>query len=233
MPIKDPEKRRQYDKVWCDSRRDEINAARRARYAALKQDDPEAYEARRARERAQANANIEYNRERQKRDHEKYREKRLATKRAYKKARLASDPEYKLNLYLRKRLNSALKKNSKRGSGVRLLGCSISEFKLKIESLWSEGMSWENYGKWHIDHRKPLIAFDLLDPLQLAAACHHTNLQPLWKTDNLRKGAKWVEPSLGDPATTRGEIGALAGSQEPTKLRSLNREHEPMRFTTQ
>ena len=229
MPITNPEARRQYDKVWRETRKEEINASRRFRYAALKQNDPESYEAKRARERAKekekAIANPERKREKYRRDMEKNREKRIKTKRAYDKSRLASDPVYKLNLYLRKRLNTALKLNSKRGSAVRLLGCSVADLKAKLESMWTVGMTWDNYGEWHIDHIKPLSAFDLLDPLQLPEACHFTNLQPLWKTDNLRKGSTSPEPSPDDPATTHVEIGALAGSQEPTKLRSKKREY--------
>jgi hypothetical protein len=53
-------------------------------------------------------------------------------------------------------------------------------------------MSWENYGKWHIDHIKPLSLFDLEDPEQLKQACHYTNLQPLWAEENIRKGNRYV-----------------------------------------
>ncbi len=35
----------------------------------------------------------------------------------------------------------------------------------------------------------------------------------------------WAEPSPDDPETTHVEIGALAGSQDPTKLRSKKREY--------
>ena len=58
-------------------------------------------------------------------------------------------------------------------------------------------MSWDNYGApqgqrgWHIDHIKPLAAFDLTDPEQCKQACHYTNLQPLWADENMRKGARF------------------------------------------
>ncbi len=59
-----------------------------------------------------------------------------------------------------------------------------------IESMFEPGMSWDNWGEWHIDHIRPLASFDLENAERLAEACHYTNLRPLWKVDNLRKGAK-------------------------------------------
>lgn len=59
-----------------------------------------------------------------------------------------------------------------------------------LEAKFSEGMTWQNYGTWHIDHIRPLASFDLTDPAQVRLACHFTNLQPLWGADNIRKGDK-------------------------------------------
>jgi hypothetical protein len=72
------------------------------------------------------------------------------------------------------------------------LGCSIEELKSHLESLFTPGMSWENYGKygWHIDHIVPISIFDLTNPEELRKACHYTNLQPLWWRDNIIKGAR-------------------------------------------
>ena len=97
----------------------------------------------------------------------------------------------KIGRNLRSRLNKAIKGNYKTGSAVRDLGCSIKELKKYLESKWQQGMSWDNYGEWHIDHIKPLNSFDLEDEEQLKEACHYTNLQPLWAKDNLKKGSKY------------------------------------------
>lgn len=50
------------------------------------------------------------------------------------------------------RLWNAIHNNYKTGSAIRDLGCSIPEFKKYIETKFQPGMSWGNYGKWHIDH---------------------------------------------------------------------------------
>lgn len=83
-----------------------------------------------------------------------------------------------------------LKNNQKTGSAVSDLGCSVSDFKQYLESKFQLGMNWENYGTfgWHIDHIKPLSSFDLTNRLQFLEACHFTNLQPLWASENRQKG---------------------------------------------
>ncbi|NCA30812.1 MAG: HNH endonuclease, partial [Chitinophagia bacterium] len=73
-----------------------------------------------------------------------------------------------------------------------LLGCSLQDFKLYIESLWTKGMNWNNYGKfgWHLDHIQPCASFDLTDPSQQKKCFHYSNIQPLWAKDNWSKGSR-------------------------------------------
>jgi len=97
---------------------------------------------------------------------------------------------YKLAKRLRSRLNIAIKTNYRAGSAVRDLGCTIEELKRYLESKFQGGMSWDNYGRngWHIDHIRPLSGYDLSNTEQVKEACHYSNLQPLWRQDNLSKG---------------------------------------------
>ena len=67
------------------------------------------------------------------------------------------------------------------------LGCTHQHFFVHIESTFEEGMNWENYGQWHLDHIKPISLFD--NPI-CAEAWHYTNYQALWASDNIRKGGK-------------------------------------------
>lgn len=125
-----------------------------------------------------------------------YREKRrqyqsLPQQRKAARERQASkrqvDLQFRLTGNLRSRLTQALKINQKTGSAIQDLGCSIEFLKQHLASQFQEGMSWQNYGEWHIDHKKPLAAFDLSDREQIIQACHYTNLQPMWAVDNIRK----------------------------------------------
>src|ERR1700684_3622792 len=61
-----------------------------------------------------------------------------------------------------------------------LLGCSVEKLKSYLAKNFEPGMTWSNWGDWHIDHIKPLPAFNLNDNEELEKACHYTNLQPLW-----------------------------------------------------
>ncbi len=125
---------------------------------------------------------------------DKNREKVRAYHNAYIKNRSKTDIQYKLGRSLRSRLWNSMQGTgiSKRGSAVKLLGCSLTVFKEHLESLFLPGMTWDNHGEWHIDHIKPLTAFDLTDTEQLKIVCHYTNMQPLWASDNISKGGAKV-----------------------------------------
>lgn len=108
--------------------------------------------------------------------------------RLYNRRRNASDIQFKLAARLRARIYAALKGETKSKKTLDLLGCSVEYFVYHLESKFTDGMTWEKIPLWHIDHIKPISSFDLTDPEQLAQACHYTNLQPLWASENIRKG---------------------------------------------
>jgi hypothetical protein len=110
----------------------------------------------------------------------------------YKRKRRAEDPLFKLAHVLRCRILSAI--NSQAGekavSSTELLGSSVQHVRDHLESQFTEGMTWENHGEWHIDHIKPCAKFNLQDPEEQKKCFHWNNLQPLWAKDNLSKGAR-------------------------------------------
>lgn len=152
---------------------------------------------------------------------ESYKKRKVITNRLWKernrerireKERLLkkSNVNLKLQITLRGRVYNFLRRKgvqkSKSGSTVSDLGCSVYELKIHLEKQFTDGMSWENHGEWHIDHIRPLSSFDLTDRKQFLQACHYTNLQPLWAKDNLSKGKKYVEQENKKPVQKMGEI---------------------------
>lgn len=71
------------------------------------------------------------------------------------------------------------------------LGYTKTDFVSRIESQFSEGMNWGNYGDWQVDHIKPVSAFVKEGTIDVATINALSNLRPLWKSDNMRKGSKW------------------------------------------
>jgi len=110
------------------------------------------------------------------------------TRRKYLQERRDNDPEYRLRMNLHSRLYMAVQ--YKRCKTMELTGCSLEELTQYIESKFITGMSWENYGEWHIDHIRPCASFNLEDIEEQKKCFHWSNLQPLWAKDNLRKGSR-------------------------------------------
>lgn len=110
-----------------------------------------------------------------------------------KTERYYSDPQFNIASRLRGRLGIALRAQSanKAGRTEELVGLTFEELKNYIESLFVDGMSWENRNLWDIDHIKPVSSFDLTDEDEQRKCFHYTNLQPLWHEDNLIKGNKY------------------------------------------
>lgn len=100
------------------------------------------------------------------------------------------DPECRMIALLRRRISLALKHKWKHGRTIELLGCSIPDFRIYLESKFETGMSWENYGRtgWHIDHIMPCAIFDLSKPEHQKLCFHFSNMQPMWARENLIKG---------------------------------------------
>lgn len=100
-----------------------------------------------------------------------------------------NNPEFKIKRNLRRRIHHCIVDGYKSDHTMNLLGCSIKFFMDHLESKFTTGMSWDNYGeKWHIDHIRPCSSFNLLDSEEQKKCFHYLNCQPLWKEDNLKKG---------------------------------------------
>jgi hypothetical protein len=135
---------------------------------------------------------------------------------------------------LRSRVIHAMQRNSKSVPTESLVGCTMEELKDYVESKFQEGMTWENYGEWHIDHIIPCSSFDLSVDEQQARCFHFSNMQPLWAVDNMKKGSKLFcshsltaaqqVSTLEDIGASREQLDACTNQKQRAELfRSLTK----------
>ena len=74
-------------------------------------------------------------------------------------------------------------------STFSFLPYTVDDLIKHLKSKFKDGMSWKNYGKWHIDHIKPDCSFDYksVEDEEFQKCWALDNLQPLWAIDNFRK----------------------------------------------
>ena len=108
-----------------------------------------------------------------------------------RKQKVLNDPNFRIACNLRSRIYNVLTGKSKSASTMELLGCTIAELWIHLESKFEPWMTRENYGigGWDLDHIKACANFDLTDPAQQRICFHYTNLQPLEHIANIKKGA--------------------------------------------
>lgn len=134
--------------------------------------------------------------------HQDHKEKRNIYCRAYYKNNSEKLIEYTkqrrkshIHVHLRtvysNKINKHLKMSTikKLHSNIELLGCTIAEFRKHIESLFTNGMSWENHGsgssKWNLE-----------DSTECKICFHYSNYRPLWQLENLSKNDKLLPLNL-------------------------------------
>jgi hypothetical protein len=133
-------------------------------------------------------------------EYEKKRNKKRSQTEDYKKYQVQyqiklnkkkynEDIEFKLRKRLSNLINKYLKKNGQTTNEI--IGCTNIEFKSYIESKFLDGMTFENYGEWQLDHHIPQSSAKNVE--ELYKLNYYTNFKPMWKLDNLRKNNKISE----------------------------------------
>lgn len=110
----------------------------------------------------------------------------------YWRRRRQMDPLARLKNNVRNRINKGVHKDV---PALEYLGCSWERLRQHLESQFTDGMTWDNYGDWHVDHITPLS--NAITEEHARRLCHYTNLQPLWGTDNQSKGGVSAARLLG------------------------------------
>jgi hypothetical protein len=127
-----------------------------------------------------------------------YREKNIdkirETKRNYEKTRKHNDPLYKLIANFRTAIYTVLKENNlnKYGHYFEILQYSPEELVGHLENQFVDGMGWENYGEWHVDHKLPITYFNFKEvgDEEFLKCWGLDNLQPMWGEENIKKSNK-------------------------------------------
>lgn len=140
----------------------------------------------------------EKNREHLNTYHQKWREKNIDKhreyKRKYEKHRKDTDPLYKLISNFRTAIYQVLKESNveKNGHYFDVLKYSPEELISHLEKQFTDGMTWDNYGIWHLDHSLPITSFDIkeIGDEEFMKCWSLSNLQPMWGEENIRKSNK-------------------------------------------
>lgn len=114
----------------------------------------------------------------------------------YERNRRRDDPKYRLCARTRTAVYTCLKERNinKNKATFDLLGYSLDDLIVHLESKFVDGMTWENYGEWHVDHIIPMSSFNFnsINDNEFKICWSISNLQPLWSKDNLIKGSKII-----------------------------------------
>jgi len=132
---------------------------------------------------------------------ETHREELAANKRKYYHEIQKLDPLYILNKRMSYGIRDSLKGNKNGSPWESLVPYTLEDVQKSFEKLFKPGMTWENFGKWHIDHKIPVWAFNFSSPydIDFQRCWALENLQPMWAEDNLKKSNKLeqaFQPSL-------------------------------------
>ena len=115
-------------------------------------------------------------------------------KRNYEKNRKSTDPIYKLINNFRTAIYQVLKENNvqKNGHYFEVLQYTPDELISHLENQFKDGMTWDNYGDWHVDHILPISIHNIqeIGDDEFIKCWSLSNLQPMWGEDNIRKSNK-------------------------------------------
>lgn len=182
-------------KWWREKATEDYKARKRDRAAAWKKANPD-------RSRKWMRDYLQ-----KRKDDPKHKERVKASRRKSNKK-----PINRLKQNIRRRIREVIKQRIKRGETKvqsrqirKDFGCSTNHLIAHLERNFKPGMTWENYGSyWDCDHIIPIAKHNITNQREALKANHWTNLQPLTKSENQRKGDKVISQAnldllLGPP----------------------------------
>lgn len=121
-------------------------------------------------------------------------------------------PKYRISRNIAQGISKSLH-TGKEGYWELVVGYTLAKLKKHLEKRFKPGMTWANYGQWHIDHIRPVASFDFssTDSEAFRQCWAMKNLRPLWAWENWRRpkwfypGSPWLLPAKDIAAHPRGK----------------------------
>lgn len=122
-------------------------------------------------------------------------------KASYKRAFSLYRQTNRISYSITNRINKSLRGNKNGAHWEDIVGFTLNDLMHHLEKQFTDGMTWDNYGKWEIDHIIPITAFNFssFNDYDFKRCWALNNLQPLWEADNIHKSDKVIggfQPSL-------------------------------------
>ena len=123
---------------------------------------------------------------------EKNKEHFKELRRNYMKNVWLKNPQNRVDANVRSFVCHSLKGKKAGRKWKELVGYTIENLMAHLEKQFDDKMTWENYGKWHIDHIIPRSHFNYekAENPEFKKCWALKNLQPMWAIENFRKGNK-------------------------------------------
>ena len=139
----------------------------------------------------------EYFKAQKKKHYEDNKADYLERVRVWRNNKRMTDPKFRLDDNMSNAIGSVIHKNGK--SWRYYINFTDEDLYKHLESLFIDGMTWDNYGLWHVDHIIPVSWFEYedADDERFKQAWALDNLQPLWAKDNLSKGNRFAGKDKG------------------------------------
>jgi len=114
----------------------------------------------------------------------------------FKQRERNKQPKKKICNSISASMRISLKGNKHGYHWENIAGYTLTDLMKHLEKHFTEGMTWQNYGEWHLDHKVPVSAFNYTKPEHpdFKRCWSLKNLQPLWASENISKGAKLSKP---------------------------------------